>query len=251
MKMKRINTVAASGMVSSYKKSKNPNERWDVSVFGETSYITPDMFIALLKLNDKVKENKGELYITELSRTWEMQDRARKEFLTGKKAAYVSPPGGSFHQAGRAVDFSVGELNFKDTTKEKWLKKFWDIAKPIGFYPIITIPDLGASEAWHFDYPGVDWANAYQDAGKSKHDTLDYTLIAKCAILDIGKWNSYVPEVIQLKMFIQAQLIRLGYYEIGEVDGIVGKNTKNALKKRELSFSSLIVCAQQLSRMAS
>jgi hypothetical protein len=216
----RIELVKASGLTSSYKK-KRKKEYWTVDVFKEGRLITEDMFTALQKLDQLVRMNKGQLLITDLFRSWETQAEARKKFEQGKKKAFVAKPGGSFHNAGRAVDISVKQLEFEGIEKDEWVSFFWELAKPLGFHPIVSTPDLGVSEIWHYDFPGNDWKDAY--------DVLQYGEAAKCCILDVGKWNPNESEEKVRKMFIQAQLIRLGFYEIGKVDGFIGPKTKKVL----------------------
>jgi hypothetical protein len=220
----RTPLVKASSLPSSYlyQAGRRKNKRIDVSKFGLGAMICEDLFDALKKLNQVIIENNGTFYITDLFRTWEKQKKARKDFESGLKKAFVANPGASFHNAGRAVDFDVKHLCFAGVHKKHCLEKFWDLAKPLGFRPIIKIPDIKANEAWHLDYPGKDWSDAY--------DTLPYSEVAKCAILDVGKWEEGTREQIE-KMFIQSQLIRVGIYEIGKVDGVIGPKTKAALTK--------------------
>lgn len=245
----RIQLVPASGILSSYPKKNNPSERWDISVFKDNALICSDMFTALCELDKQVTAAGGTLYVTDLRRTWAMQAQARQDYVSGVKKAYAAVPGGSFHQAARAIDFAVSQLNFKGVAKDQWLKKFWDLAKPLGFHPIIAIPDLNMSECWHFDFPGKDWEAAYAYKDKSSSDAIDYTLVAKCCILDAGLWDpSENPDKV-VKMFIQAQLIRLGRYEIGSVDGILGSKSLKALQDLGLTATDVNQVAQSLSKM--
>ncbi len=222
---KRIDLIPASGISSSYKKRYKPKQRLDISKFNtggqRGNMICPDMFEALKELSSVVHNHKGQFYIIDLFRSWDTQATARKAYETGRKRAYVAKPGGSFHTSGRAVDISVKELNFEGISKDDWLQFFWDLAIPLGFRPIIKIPDLRAMEAWHFDFLGKAWSTAY--------DKLTYPEIAKCAILDVGEWNPVEKEDKIQKMFVQSQLIRLGHHGIGKVDGIFGIKTNNAL----------------------
>jgi hypothetical protein len=237
---RRIETVLASGLTSSYKKKYKPKERWPTDVFKKGAYVAPDMFDALVKLDHLVKFNKGNLYITDLYRSWEDQEQARKAFETGKKKAFVAKPGSSFHNAGRAVDISIKELNFEGMDRDLWLSNLWNIAQPLGFRPIIKLPDMDASEAWHFDYPGEEWIDVY--------DKLSYPEAAKCAILDIGGWNPKTGKIKLKKMFCQAQLIRLGYYEIGKVDGVFGPKTNKVLEYEGVFDLDLTTMAKVLSK---
>lgn len=197
----------------------------DVSCFNNKgqrgNFVTPDMAEGLKKLKYSVESLGGQLLIIDLFRDWSVQAENRRKYETGEKAAFVAKPGGSFHTAGRAVDISVKNLNFPNIDKDDWLQKFWDIAIPIGFRPIIRIPDLHASESWHFDFAGKDWMKAY--------DLVSYPEVAKCAILDVGEWNPAEDKAKVDRMFLQAQLVRLGYFQIGKVDGLIGPKTKTVL----------------------
>lgn len=214
--------VKASNLESSYtyQKGFKKGKRIDVSKFGEGAYVAPDMLVALEELAESVRKEGGSFYITDLFRSWDTQKKARLEFLSGTRKDFIAPPGGSFHNAGRAVDFDVKNLNFQGVPRKLWLEKLWQLAIPLGFSPIIKIPDINASESWHLDYPGKDWQKAY--------NSISYSEVAKCAILDCGKYKERNKETLK-NMFIQSQLIRLGFYEIGSVDGILGEKTKKVL----------------------
>jgi hypothetical protein len=225
--MQRVQLIEASGIKSSYSKKNKPKEKLDISCFNSAgqrgNFVCSDMFEALKQLDKLVSINKGQLLITDLFRSWDVQAKNREDYESGKKKAFVAKPGGSFHNAGRAVDISVNELNFEGKEKGEWLKFFWGLAKPLGFYPIITLPDLGISECWHYDYPGKTWEKQYLK--------LDYAEVAKCATLDIGEWDPKVSPDKTKIMFLQSQLIRLQHYGIGKVDGILGPKTLKILKE--------------------
>jgi len=243
--IKRIELVPVSGIKSSYPKKYRPKERLDISVFNNVgqrgNFLCSDMIDALKELDKKVSEKKGNLYVIDAFRTWDIQAENRKKYETGAKKAFVSKPGGSFHNAGRALDISVKELGFEGVDKDEWLQLFWDLCKPLGFHPIIKIPDLGTSECWHFDFPGDDWSDAY--------DSLSYPEVAKCATLDVGEWDPKETEDKVQKMFIQSQLIRLGYFEIGKVDGVIGSKTKKALGETGCGGNSQLDQANYLSKI--
>lgn len=241
MKKSRIQLVKAHGLTSIYKKKRDPTNRWDVSAFKQGAYVTPDFFEALKKLDKAIVAEGGKFFVTDLRRSWAKQAEARKKYEQGIKKAFVAKPGGSFHNAARAIDISIQELDFPGIPKEDWLEKLWDLAIPLGFQPIIKIPDMRASEAWHFDYPGVDWLDAYEK--------LSYPQIAKCCILDIGDWDEpNTSDDKKLKMFIQAQIIRLGLYEIGKVDGIIGAKTTAVMKKMRIDPTNLEMAADTLAQ---
>lgn len=237
--MKRKNLIEATGLDSSYTKNR---KRLDISEFNNKgqcgNFICEDMFEALKELNELVSKEGGNMYIIDLFRSWGVQAKARSDYDAGIKKAYVANPGESFHNAGRAVDIDVKKLGFKSLDKEDWLKVFWSLAKPLGFRPIIDSPDLSLSECWHFDFPGEDWMKAY--------DKLSYSETAKCTILDVGEWDPEEDSFVVRNMFVQSQLIRLGHYEIGKVDGIVGPKTMKAIEDYGLERMSRAFQAAQL-----
>jgi len=234
----RTQLTFASGLSSSYTKKHKPTERWDVKVFKEGALVVPGMFFVLMDVEKEVRNQGGTFYITELFRSWSTQATARKAYESGEKSPYVAKPGKSFHNAGRAVDFSVHELNFPNRPKEDHLKILWDIVKPLGFTPIIDKPDPDLSESWHLDWMEDTWHRVYKNMG--------YDEAAKCSVLDIGRYDPDVPVEKVVKMFCQAQLLRLGYYDAGIVDGIFGNKTKTTLNKLGLSDKSLAELADLL-----
>lgn len=234
--MKRVDLVYLEGIKSSYIRKDG---FLDVKRFGESAKCTADMKASLLELDLAVAQQNGSLHITDLFRDWKVQDELRKKYESNpKKRPFAARPGGSFHQAGRAVDIAIQMLNFKDVPKDKWLQKLWDLAKPLGFKPIIRIPDMNASEAWHFDRPGKAWDAAYK--------ALPYDRVAKCAIIECDNWDPNEDKTKLERMFIQTQLIRLGNHEIGDVDGILGTKTMTVLNKMLLASKPLQEVAETL-----
>lgn len=203
----------------------------------EEVMVCPDVLDALRKLRDAVEKEKGTFKINSVFRTWakqqELFDLHKQDPV---KYAVASAPGKSYHQAGRAIDFAIQELNFPGLPKDKWLEKFWSLYKPLGFSPIIDKPEMDASEAWHADFVGP-WISAFHRLG--------YLETAKCAILDVGNWDDKETESNVKNMFIQAQLQRLGY-DIGKADGVLGTKSLAALSKEKLSGNTDYI-AQALS----
>ena len=206
---KRVELIAAIGF--QYTKTRTISE----------VLLTSDTLLSLRELDKAVKQQGGQLRINSVFRTWtkqqELFDLHEKD---PKKYPVASAPGKSFHQAGRSIDFDVQHLNFVNVPKENWLRKFWDLCKPLGFSPIIDKPDLSMSESWHEDHMGV-W--------KSVKDKLGYLIAAQCAVFDCGNWDPNVPPEVIKQTFIQCQLLRLGHFEIGKLDGVIGPKTKSVL----------------------
>ena len=55
---------------------------------------------------------------SDLFRSYEMQKQANLDFLQGRKKAFSPPPGGSLHEAGRAMDIDLSTIGMG-------LAKFW------------------------------------------------------------------------------------------------------------------------------
>ena len=67
---------------------------------------TPDTRQALMKIAKDVESESGNLYLSDLYRSYDMQLQSHLEWKTGKKSAFSPPPGGSMHEAGRACDLN-------------------------------------------------------------------------------------------------------------------------------------------------
>ena len=179
MHPKRFELVKIEGLGTSY-FGKILKRRLDVSKLGQSAFVCPDFKEGLLKLNELVKNEGGNFYVTDLLRDWRTQEKARYEYIIGKKP-FVAKPGESFHGSGRAVDIDIKNLNFS-FPKQDWLKKLWELALPIGFRPVIDSPAMDKAEAWHLDFVGV-WLKSL--------GALSYKDAAMCAILDVGMWNPF------------------------------------------------------------
>ena len=182
---------------------------------------TPDMLNALQGAAADVKAAGGELILSDLYRSYDMQLQAHLDYVTGKKKAFSPPPGGSMHEAGRAFDLDLSTLKMK-------LSDFWKIAAKHQLQPIIDTPSAGALEAWHFDCRGShDLVYDYYAAGKGDNFAKPYTAMAASAIVSTGvKVDALGGD--PLTGFIQSGLIRLGQ-EIGDLDGRLGPKSRDGI----------------------
>ena len=182
---------------------------------------TPDTAGAIQAIVEDLRGLGHELRLSDLFRSYEMQRQANRDFVEGKKKAYSPPPGGSMHEAGRAMDIDLGSMGVP-------LGQFWDIAKAHGFSPIIDSPNPSRSEAWHFDCRGSHEAvYRYVQQGKAGAAIAPYTQMAHSAIVAIGVPVDGLPD--QGVGFLQAALIRLGF-DPGRIDGVMGSRTLGAMR---------------------
>jgi len=226
----RMELIEVSALIPSSYKAKSGLPIMLATLAG--GRLTPDAAWGLEQLYRAIAP-ESPFTVTDCYRDPETQRKARIRYLrwvsAGKpavgtpawndktmKADFVAEPGQSFHNAGRAIDFSIGALKVP-------LARVWEIAIPLGWSPVIEKPDTTASEAWHLDFMGP-WAPVKQRLG--------YTQAAIAACLDIG----YGHNGSTTEMFIQAQLQRLGH-DIGKIDGILGKKTQAAIASRGLMGS--------------
>lgn len=202
-----------------------------LSKLGKLGVAHPGAALCLKALHDGVLSAGGDFRVTECHRDFAVQKAARDKYDTwvraGKpkpgsaqfdsrtmKAAFVALPGRSMHNAGRAIDIHVGMLDFPGIAKDKQLDKMWEIARPLGWEPVIRTADENASEAWHFDWWG-DLSGVLRRLG--------YEQAALCGAILVGH-----GDLSNYDAKVQALLVRAGY-DIGKIDGVAGKNTRTAM----------------------
>jgi len=190
---------------------------------------TPDMMTAIQNVSRALEERGGHLYLSDLFRSYEMQNQSHLNWKSGKKKSFSPAPGGSMHEAGRALDLDLDSLGME-------LKDFWLIAEPQGLLPIISAPTAGTSESWHFDCRGShDLVYQHYKSGKGNNFEKPYTAMAASAILSIGvKVNKFGSK--QKEAAIQSALIRLGF-DAGNIDGMIGQKTKDSLEQAGVALS--------------
>ncbi len=188
---------------------------------------TPDTYTAIFKIATDLAKKGGKLILSDLFRSYDMQAQSHQDYISGKKKAFSPPPGGSFHEAGRAFDLDLTALKIP-------LADFWKIAAKYGVLPIVTQPKVNQSEAWHFDCRGSHQI-VYQYYADGKGTNLKpYTAAAASGILTIGV-NVDTFGSNQKQAAIQSCLIRLGKI-IGNIDGQIGLNTHKALGELGVAF---------------
>jgi len=188
---------------------------------------TPDSYASIFNIAHELAQNGGKLVLSDLFRSYDMQAQSNHDYVSGKKKAFSPPPGGSFHEAGRAFDLDLSSIKIS-------LADLWGIAKKHGFNPIIDEPDPTKLEAWHFDCKGSH--QIIYDYYKAKKGTnfKPYTAAVASAILSINvKVDAFGEN--QKQAAIQSCLIRLGK-TIGNIDGVLGKNSQTALNELGIAF---------------
>jgi len=188
---------------------------------------TPDTHTAIFNIATELAKRGGWLVLSDLFRSYDMQSQSHNDYMAGKKKSYSPPPGGSFHEAGRAFDLDLSAIKIS-------LADFWTIAASYGVIPIIAKPNSRLSEAWHFDCRGSHQiVYQYYTNGKG-NNFKPYTAAATSGILSAGiHVDTFGTN--QRQAAIQSCLIRLGK-TIGNIDGQLGKNSHRALDEIGVPF---------------
>jgi len=181
---------------------------------------SPDMAIAIAQLEQLIVDRGGSLVLSDLFRSHDMQLQARLDYTSGKKKAFSPAPGGSMHEAGRAMDIDIAAL------APLSLVDFWELSKPLGFCPIIAKPNPRESECWHFDFRG-SFQKIYDYQVKHPTGVTPYARMASLAILDQGI-TVYDLEPKRMEFLIQSALVRLDE-DIWDIDGMIGPECMQSL----------------------
>jgi len=188
---------------------------------------TPDAHVAIFNIASDLARKGGRLILSDLFRSHDMQAQSHQDFIAGRKKAFSPPPGGSFHEAGRAFDMDLSTIKIS-------LADFWTIAAKHGVMPIISKPKANVSEAWHFDCRGSHQIVYDYYLNKKGTNFKPYTAAATSGILSIGVIVDAFG-VNQKQAALQSCLIRLGK-EIGNIDGAIGRRSQQALTELGIAF---------------
>jgi hypothetical protein len=181
---------------------------------------TPDTYNGLFNIATALAKKGGRLILSDLFRSYDMQAQSHQDYISKKKKAFSPPPGGSFHEAGRAFDLDLSAIKIS-------LADFWALASKFGVFPIIAQPKTNVSEAWHFDCRGSHQiVYQYYADGKGKNFK-PYTAASASAILSIGVHVDAFG-ANQVQAALQSCIIRLGKV-IGNIDGQIGRKSQQAL----------------------
>lgn len=177
--------------------------------------FTPDTMRGVGQFRSALRARGGDLLLSDGHRTYDAQHQAHLDYVSHKKQAYSPAPGGSFHEAGRAIDLDLNSLRIP-------LIDCWHIVIPLGWFPIIKTPDTKLAESWHFEYRGPFQAFVQK---------YGYRTGAKAAIADIGQQVDEDPGKNAI-MQLQWQLLRLNYLDCPDpIDGQRGHSTELAINE--------------------
>lgn len=162
--------------------------------------------------------------------------------------AAASAPNRSWHGCGMAMDIGLSNLRFGDgLVGDAALDRFWDVAAPFGFTPIIGAPSMTKSEAWHFDHMGP--LRAVRDMfieRKAEHDAYRSAagIAAEVGCILLGTHSGFQ----QTERTVQARLLLAGIF-VGLPDGKIGTKTRAGLKEVGITVSGATPASDILTQM--
>jgi len=204
---------------------KNKNRK---NLPARMAQCTPDTRKAVLDVKDELQAKGIDLFLSDMFRSHDMQLQAH--FENAKKGVFSPLPGGSMHEAGRAIDLDLDAL-LKNATIS--LADFWEIGSRHGLFPIVATPNPKLKESWHFDCRGShNKVRQYYLDGKGGTKMKPYEAMAASGILAIGVQVDHFNN--QKVALMQSALIRLDH-ELGALDGGFGTKTRDALAAAGIS----------------
>lgn len=181
--------------------------------------LTPDTVEKVKKLEAVARERKLRLQILGPSqKEWENKDSL------------------SAIPTGREVHL---KLHSDAEDEQRNLSLLWSLCLPLGFMPWDRYPIL-SSTSHCFHNPGP-WALMQSHLMASGRGEWVWPSFCAAAQTDVGTWNGN----LKTERFVQAQLHRIGV-SAGPVDGIVGKQTQQAIRAAGFFNLPLTEVAKQL-----
>jgi hypothetical protein len=171
--------------------------------------------ISLQEVYADVVKKGGHVYISDMFRSAEDQERAHNDFLTGRKSSFSPPSCSSVHEAGRAIDIDAFDTGIGHQRTRQILNKHgW-----------VNITDsLTDTECWHYEFREDRW-----EAFKGQHG---YAAMAHAMKEEIGnligveRADAKKKDIVWLQDALN-QLIGAG---LG-ADGVYGPQTKRAVRR--------------------
>jgi hypothetical protein len=162
-----------------------------------------------------VVKKKGHLYVSDMFRSAEDQERAHNDYVSGRKSSFSPPSCSSVHEAARAIDIDAFDTVIGHQRTRQILNNHgW-----------VNITDsLTASECWHYEFREARWA-----AFKTAHG---YSAMAHAMKEEIGNVIGAEQADAKKKEFVwlQKALNKLIGADL-VADGVYGPGTRRAVKR--------------------
>lgn len=175
---------------------------------------------ALARVYRDIVAEGGHLYISDMFRSAEMQQRAHEDWKAGRKTAYSPPACGSVHESGRAIDIDAFDTGIGH-------RRVREILRRHGWVNIVAT--LTGPECWHYEFREERWERYRKEHG--------YAAMARAMKEEIGNVaGKETAESIEAEVkWLQEALNRLLGLSL-TVDGVYGAATKKAVKEFQKKY---------------
>jgi peptidoglycan hydrolase-like protein with peptidoglycan-binding domain len=187
---------------------------------GRMAKLVKPAALALQKVYADIVATGGHLYISDMFRSAEEQQKAHEDWKMGRKADYSPPSCSSVHEAARAMDIDAFDTRIGHRRVREILNKH-------GWVNIVdTLTD---SECWHYEFREARW-----EAYKKQHG---YSAMARAMKQEIGNVASLAQATSQEKevKWLQESLNKIMGLDLA-TDGNYGKNTQEAVRKFQQQY---------------
>jgi hypothetical protein len=170
---------------------------------------------SLQQVYSRIVAEGGHLYISDMFRSANDQQRAHEDWKSGRKSAYSPPSCSSVHEAARAIDIDAFDTGIGH-------KRVREILKSFGWVEIT--PSLTGSECWHYEFREPRWETYNAAHG--------YAAMARAMKEEIGNLVS-LPQAKKREadtQWLQTALNTTLHLSL-VVDGIYGEVTREAIKQ--------------------
>jgi peptidoglycan hydrolase-like protein with peptidoglycan-binding domain len=170
---------------------------------------------ALDEVYEEVARKGGHLYISDMFRSAEDQQRAHEDYLAGRKESFSPPACSGVHESGRAIDIDAFDTGIGHARTRRILNDH-------GWVNIVE--SLTASECWHYEFREARWEEFKDQNG--------YSAMAHAMKEEIGNvQGSDLAEANREEIkWLQRGLNEIMNAGLG-VDGVYGPRTKVAVKR--------------------
>jgi peptidoglycan hydrolase-like protein with peptidoglycan-binding domain len=171
--------------------------------------------MALQKVYADITNEGGHLFISDMFRSAEEQQKAHEDWQSGRKSDFSPPSCNSVHEAARAIDIDAFDTGIGHRRVREILNKH-------GWVNIVET--LTGSECWHYEFREDRWETYKVQNG--------YSAMARAMKQEIGNvagLDQAISREEEVK-WLQESLNKILGLQL-QTDGIYGKNTRESVRK--------------------
>ncbi|KKM77632.1 hypothetical protein LCGC14_1368040 [marine sediment metagenome] len=184
------------------------------------SKLVKPAVLALQKVYKDIVAEGGHLYLSDMFRSANDQQKAHEDWKSGRKSAYSPPSCNSVHEAARAIDIDAFDTMISH-------KRVREILNRYGWINIVAT--LTGAECWHYEFRQKRWEDF-----KTKNG---YAEMARAMKKDIGNVTSLAKANRQMEdmKWVQSSLNKILKIHL-TIDGLMGEKTREAVRKLQKKY---------------